>query len=62
MGQKLSIDATTNIIFGVVTVIAGGATVLQTAHLARLRRRPTRKPFQCHPRRLLGYYTDLRAT
>jgi hypothetical protein len=52
MGQKLSVDTATNIIFGAVTVIVGGITVLQTARFAGLDRCPTRKRFQCYPRRL----------
>jgi cbb3-type cytochrome oxidase subunit 1 len=58
MGQTLSIDVPTNILFGVVMVIVGVVTILQIAHLALPNKQFTGKTFYALPRRLRGYHTN----
>jgi hypothetical protein len=45
MGQTLSIDAPTNVLFDVVVVIVGVITILQIAHLALPNKHFTGKTF-----------------
>lgn len=58
MGQTLSIDAPTNVLFGAVMVIVGVITILQIAHFALPNKHFTSKTFYAVPRRLKGYHTN----
>lgn len=45
MGQTLSVDAPTNVLFGAVMMIVGAITILQIAHLALPNKDLTGKTF-----------------